>query len=49
MRPNSSPSTAKMKSVERSGRNSSWACVPLPQPLPNMPPEPMAIFDWMMW
>ena len=43
--PNSSPITAKMKSVERSGRNSRCACVPFIQPLPNRPPEPIAIFD----
>ena len=49
MRPNSSPMTAKMKSVERSGRNSSCAWLPFIQPLPNSPPEPIAICDWMMW
>ncbi len=47
--PNSSPMTAKMKSVWRSGRNSSCAWLPCIQPLPNTPPEPIAIFDWMMW
>ena len=47
-RPNSSPNTARMKSVERSGTKSSCACVPLSQPLPRMPPEPIAIVDWMM-
>jgi hypothetical protein len=38
-----------MKSVCRSGMNSSWAWVPDFQPLPKMPPEPMAMVDWMMW
>ena len=38
-----------MKSVVRSGMNSRWACVPCVQPLPVMPPEPMAMVDWMMW
>ena len=38
-----------MKSVRLSGRNSSWLCVPSPSPLPNSPPEPIAIFDWMMF
>ena len=49
MKPNSSPTTAKMKSVELSGRKSSCDWVPCSQPLPNTPPEPMAISDWMMW
>jgi DEAD/DEAH box helicase domain-containing protein len=31
--------TAKMKSVDRSGRNSRCACVPLSQPLPNRAEE----------
>ena len=43
MRPNSSPNTAKMKSVWRSGRKSRWVWVPLSQPLPTTPPEPSAI------
>ncbi|MNN56440.1 hypothetical protein D3C81_1713710 [compost metagenome] len=49
IRPNSSENTAKMKSVVRSGMNSRCACVPLSQPLPVMPPEPIAIVDWMIW
>src|SRR5262252_6008716 len=43
VRPNSSPKTARMKSVERSGTKSSCACVPLSQPLPSTPPDPIAI------
>src|SRR5574337_811232 len=26
-----------------------WVWVPLIQPLPRTPPEPMAMVDWMMW
>ena len=49
MRPNSSENTAKMKSVVRSGMNSRWAWVPSIQPLPQMPPEPTAMVDWITW
>ena len=49
IRPNSSENTAKMKSVWRSGMNSRWAWVPFSQPLPDKPPEPTAMVDWMMW
>ena len=49
MRPNSSPKTAKMKSVCRSGRKSRWVCVPLSQPLPVTPPEPIAIDACVEW
>jgi len=38
----------KMKSVCFSGRKLRWPCVPCRKPLPQMPPEPSAIFDWMM-
>ena len=38
-----------MKSVVRSGMKSRWVCVPFSQPLPNQPPEPTAIVDWMVW
>ena len=48
IRPNSSPNTARMKSVDRSGMKSSWDWLPLSQPLPNTPPEPIAMVDWMM-
>ena len=41
--------TAMMKSVRLSGRNSSCACVPYVRPLPENPPEPSAILDWMMF
>jgi hypothetical protein len=38
-----------MKSVWRSGRKARWVWVPSIQPFPVMPPEPIAIVDWMMW
>ena len=38
-RPNSSLKTAKIKSVVRSGKKSSWPCEPLSQPLPISPPD----------
>ena len=44
-RPNSSLKTAKIKSVVRSGKKSSWPCEPLSQPLPISPPDPIAIED----
>ncbi len=47
--PHSSTKVVKMKSVCFSGRKFSDDCVPFRKPLPNMPPEPMAIFDWVMW
>ena len=40
---------AKTKSVCDSGKYSRWLCEPLPKPLPKNPPEPIAIFDWVMW
>ena len=46
--PNSSANTAKMKSVVSSGRKFSRACVPFMKPLPQVPPAPIAISDWMM-
>ena len=45
MNPPSSPSTAKMKSVWRSGRKLPAACEPLPRPLPESCPEPIEIID----
>ena len=38
-----------MKSVVRSGMNSRCVWVPCMKPLPQRPPEPMAIMPWMMW
>jgi hypothetical protein len=38
-----------MKSVWLSGRKSSCDCVPCVQPLPDQPPEPIAVLDWMMF
>ncbi len=43
-KPNSSARSAKTKSVCASGRKPPPACVALPMPLPNIPPEPTAIF-----
>ena len=44
-KPNSSLKTENIKSVWRSGKNSNCDCVPSNQPLPSMPPDPIAIFD----
>ena len=43
--PNSSPITAKMKSVSDSGRKYKFAWVPSPKPFPKNPPDPIAILD----
>jgi hypothetical protein len=48
MKPNSSASVVKMKSVCFSGRKFSRDWVPCMKPLPVHPPEPSAIFAWMM-
>ena len=45
IKPNSSQTVLKMKSVCFAGRNPSWFCVPCRYPLPKSPPEPTAIFD----
>ena len=47
--PHSSTKVVKMKSVCFSGRKFSDDWVPFRKPLPNVPPEPMAILDWVMW
>ena len=49
MKPSSSPTTAKMKSVCCSGRNASRFCGPCVIPVPNQPPDPIATCDWMTW
>jgi hypothetical protein len=46
-KPSSSPTSANMKSVCRSGKNPNWPCVPPNNPFPNNPPDPTAILDWM--
>ena len=46
--PSSSPSTATMKSVRASGKNSSSSGC-RNRPFPNRPPEPMAVVDWIMF
>ena len=48
-KPNSSPTTLKMKSVCCSGRKSKRFCVPRVKPFPTMPPLPMATLDWISW
>ena len=46
--PNSSASTAWIKSVCFSGKKFRCPCVPCRKPLPHIPPEPSAILLWMM-
>src|SRR4051795_2516850 len=48
-KPHSSPRTEKMKSVCRAGRYSRLTCVPCRNPLPVMPPEPVAILACVTW
>jgi len=45
IKPISSETDAKIKSVCLSGRNKSWVPTPLPSPLPNNFPEPTEIVD----
>ena len=47
--PHSSEITEKMKSVCCWGRKFRPLWVPWRKPLPARPPEPIAIFDWLMW
>ena len=47
--PSSSANTEKMKSVDCSGTKSSWDWDPLAIPFPVNPPDPIAIFDWIIW
>ena len=47
-KPSSSPTIAKMKSVWGNGRKKSFCRLP-PRPLPNQPPAPTAISDWIAW
>ena len=48
-KPNCSPSTLKIKSVCPSGKKARFVCVPLPNPFPVRPPEPMAVMDCSTW
>ncbi len=48
-KPNSSAITENIKSVVLSGKKSNCPWLPLSQPFPNIPPDPMAIFDWIIW
>ena len=43
-----SASMVKMKSVCISGRKFRCPCVPCMNPRPEKPPDPKAIFDWMI-
>ena len=45
--PCSSAKAAKMKSVWGTGRKARWVCEP--SVLPQIPPEPTAINDWLTW
>ena len=47
MKPSSSPTVQKMKSVSCSGTYLSLVCVPFMKPFPSRPPEPMAILLWL--
>ena len=49
IRPNSSAITANIKSVSVSGKKFKWDCVPSPKPLPKIPPDPIAIFDCVIF
>jgi len=46
--PHSSAKTEKMKSDALSGRNPRWLWGPFKNPIPNIPPPPIAIFDWVI-
>ena len=46
--PSSSPATVKMKSVCCSGMKFPRVCVPSNSPLPNTPPEPIAMRAWLV-
>ena len=46
-KPSSSPATVKMKSVRWSGTKLPEISWPWNRPWPNMPPEPIAILDWV--
>ena len=48
-KPNCSEKIAKTKSVSFSGRKSKLLCDPSRNPFPFNPPDPMAIFDWIIW
>ena len=45
--PCSSANAEKMKSLCGTGKNRSCVWVPFVTPLPNMPPDPTAISDWI--
>ena len=47
MKPSSSPSTAKMKSLCCTRRKLSWVWLPLPRPRPHQPPEPTLMRAWI--
>ncbi|CAB4755740.1 unannotated protein [freshwater metagenome] len=43
MKPSSSPTTVKMKSLSLTGTKLPWVCGPSKSPYPVIPPPPMAI------
>ena len=47
-KPSSSPATVKMKSVCCSGTNRPLVWVPWNSPVPNRPPEPIAMRAWLV-
>ena len=49
MKPSSSATTVKMKSVDCTGRKPSWFCRPAVSPCPNRPPEPTAFSACTSW
>ena len=49
IRPHSSASTEKIKSVCCSGKNDNTFCDPFKNPFPVIIPDPMAIFDCIIW
>ena len=47
--PSSSAITEKIKSEWLSGIKSNWLCVPDRYPFPVNPPDPMAVWDWLIF
>ena len=47
-KPHSSEMVVKIKSVSCSGTNFPLVWVPFKNPLPKNPPDPIAIFDWLI-
>ena len=49
VKPNCSEKIAKTKSVSFSGKKSKLLCDPPKKPFPRIPPDPIAILDWIIW